>query len=115
VSLSGISDLTIRDHKFSGNSLRCKRDHLLYHGTILYGFPLENVARYLRTPPREPEYRAGRSHAEFLSNVPADPPTLQQSMRAAFDVGERMAQWPRDRVEQLVSQRYGQVMWHLER
>lgn len=115
VILDGISDLSYRGRKFSGNSLRCKRDHLLYHGTILYDFPLEKVASYLRTPPREPEYRGGRSHAEFVTNLPVDPRELKQSLPASFAVGGALADWPRARVEQLVAERYGLATWHLER
>lgn len=114
-SFSGISDLAADGRKFSGNSLRCKRDHLLYHGTILYGFPLETIARYLRAPPREPEYRAGRGHAEFVTNIPIDPQALRRTLPDAFDARKALAQWPRVRVEQLVAQRYGQAAWHLER
>src|SRR5580692_1066670 len=33
VARRGICDLTYRDRKFSGNSVRCRRQHLLYHGT----------------------------------------------------------------------------------
>ena len=61
-ALQGISDLTVDRRKFSGNSLRCKRDHLLYHGTLLCQFPLQLISNCLRTPPRQPEYRDGRPH-----------------------------------------------------
>jgi lipoate-protein ligase A len=62
VSRCGISDLTIDGRlKFSGNSLRASRTHLLYHGTLLYEFPLPLVGQLLLTPPRQPEYRARRA------------------------------------------------------
>ena len=69
VDLAGTSDLAYLGCKFSGNSLRCKRTHLLYHGTILYDFALSQIGRYLKTPPREPEYRSGRNHGEFVRNL----------------------------------------------
>lgn len=114
-SLSGISDLTVSGRKFSGNSLRCKRDHLLYHGTILYDFPLATIARYLRPPPREPEYREGRSHGEFVTNVAVDPSSLRQTLKTAFAADEVLTRWPKARVEELVRQRYDRREWHLER
>jgi lipoate-protein ligase A len=114
-SLSGTSDLTASGRKFSGNSLRCKRDHLLYHGTILYDFPLETIARYLLSPPREPDYRGGRSHGEFVTNLPADPRAVRRSLPAAFAAQGTLADWPRGYVEQLVAERYGRAEWHLER
>ena len=44
----GTSDLAIGDLKFSGNSARCRRRWLLYHGTLLYDFPLSLVAQCLQ-------------------------------------------------------------------
>ncbi len=46
---AGISDLVIGNKKCSGNSLRCKRNHFLYHGTLLYDFPLEKNQRVFET------------------------------------------------------------------
>ena len=43
VCCRGISDLVVGDLKFSGNSVRCKRQYLLYHGTLLYDFPLGRI------------------------------------------------------------------------
>src|SRR4051794_4007835 len=40
--------------KFSGNSLRMKRSHLLYHGTLLYNFDLGLIEKCLCMPPRQP-------------------------------------------------------------
>src|SRR5262245_22119574 len=69
VEQCGTSDLAIGNRKFSGNSLRCKREHLLYHGTLLYEFDLSLISRLLRMPPRMPGYRDGRSHEEFVMNL----------------------------------------------
>ena len=71
IARRGVSDLAIGERKFSGNSLRIKRTHLLYHGTLLYDFPLEAIGRYLIEPPRQPEYRHRRPHASFVTNLPA--------------------------------------------
>lgn len=83
--LRGTSDLAFGERKFSGNSLRCRRRHLLYHGTLLYDFNLELITELLQTsPPRQPEYRAGRSHLEFVANMPARPESLKDGLRRAF-------------------------------
>ena len=66
----GISDLAVEGKKFSGNAQQRKRDHLLHHGTLLYSFDLDLLPRYLKAPPRQPEYRAQRAHEDFLGNVP---------------------------------------------
>lgn len=85
VQLSGTSDLTLDGRmKFSGNSLRCCRTHLLYHGTLLYDFPLEIVERCLRTPPRQPEYRQGRRHEEFVANIDMTRDGLRRAVVAGW-------------------------------
>lgn len=70
VVAAGISDLAIGDRKFSGNSQRWKKRAFLHHGTILYDFDLPRISRYLKHPSREPDYRRGRSHVEFVANLP---------------------------------------------
>ena len=87
LSRRGISDLAVgsEGRKFSGNSLRMKRRHLLYHGTLLYDFPLEMIAECLRRPPREPAYRNGRPHAAFVANLPLDRAAIRHALIAAWD------------------------------
>ena len=80
----GICDLTWRNKKFSGNSLRITRDSLLYHGTILYDFDLNLIARCLCAAPRQPDYRAGRDHESFVTNVPIDPERLKADLLRHF-------------------------------
>jgi len=63
-------DLTIMGKKFGGSSQKRSRTTLLHHGTILSNFDLGLVSRYLLEPPRSPAYREGRSHPDFLTNVP---------------------------------------------
>jgi len=112
VELQGISDLVWRGRKFSGNSLRCKRSHLLYHGTLLYDFKLELVEQLLGVPPRQPDYRGGRSHKEFVANLPATADALRVELIAAWDARTTQIPWPREMVEQLVVQRYSQANWN---
>jgi len=80
VDLQGICDLSIDGRKFSGNALRYKRDWLLYHGTILYDFPIQAIACYLNFPPRQPSYREGRSHEDFLTNIQTSREQLSQRL-----------------------------------
>ena len=76
VCFRGTSDLAIGNQKFSGNSMRCRRRHFLYHGTILYNFPLEMISRCLKIPPWMPDYRNGREHGAFVANLPAPADTI---------------------------------------
>jgi lipoate-protein ligase A len=115
VKFDGTSDLIWQGRKFSGNSLRCKRTHLLYHGTILYNFRIKHIGRYLKPPPREPEYRAHRSHEEFLTNVPVDSLRLKELLATVFEAVVPLSDWPRDRTSNLMHVRYGLSAWHAER
>ncbi len=112
VRCQGISDLALEQRKFSGNSMRCKREHLLYHGTLLYDFPLDLVGRFLRQPPRQPEYRAGRDHGAFLTNLPLDATTLRQALAAAWQADRPYADWPQAETARLALQRYSQADWN---
>ena len=84
VSCRGTSDLAAGEFKFSGNSVRCKRDHLLYHGTLLHDFPLELIDSLLAMPPHVPEYRAGRGHGEFVRNLSVDAGELRRACRSSL-------------------------------
>ena len=115
VERRGTSDLAIGDRKFSGNSLRVKREHLLYHGTLLYDFPLELIAACLRTPPRQPEYRAGRAHLDFVANLPVDPAALRRAIVAGWAADEPLVDWPRQLTERLVAEKYATREWNYRR
>ena len=65
-------DLARGGRKFGGCSQRRSRRSVLHHGTLLSEFDLELVGRYLAEPVRQPEYRRGRRHGEFLTNVGLD-------------------------------------------
>ena len=113
VEHQGISDLTLGRWKFSGNSLRCKRTHFLYHGTILYQFPIPLIAECLGRAPREPEYRAGRDHVEFVRNLDLPRETLREAIIRCWDVSGPLESWPRDRTARLVKTRYDLEKWNL--
>ncbi|MEZ6112895.1 MAG: lipoate--protein ligase family protein [Pirellulaceae bacterium] len=108
----GISDLTVGDRKVSGNSLRCRRDHVLYHGTLLYSFPLADVAELLGTPPRQPEYRDGRSHTDFVANLNVPVDDLRAALIEAWAANEPLTNWPRAAAERLHAERYSRDEWN---
>jgi lipoate-protein ligase A len=108
---AGISDLALEGRKVSGNAQQRKRDHLLHHGTLLYAFDLERVGRYLRPPPRPPEYRVGREHAAFLRNLDLPRDELKRRLRAAWQADEELESWPEEGVRQLVREKYGEPEW----
>jgi lipoate---protein ligase len=111
IELQGASDLTLGGRKFSGNAQQRKRSHLLHHGTLLCGFDFTPLERYLKHPPRQPEYRRGRRHADFLTNLPCDASTLMAAMRSAWPVDSAEVALPADLVKQLVQEKYACAEW----
>ena len=69
VQIQGISDLAIDGQKFSGNAQNRKRRLILFHGTILLDLDLAVVEACLCMPSKEPQYRQGRAHRDFLRNI----------------------------------------------
>ncbi|MBD3380124.1 MAG: lipoate--protein ligase family protein [Candidatus Omnitrophica bacterium] len=64
-----LSDLALNGRKFSGNAQARKRRYFLHHGTLLLDLDLCRIAKHLKHPPKEPEYRVGREHLDFLVNL----------------------------------------------
>jgi len=77
--LRGISDLAWmeerhgrwEERKLSGSSLHLPRECGVYLASILVSVDPKTLDRYLRHPSREPEYRQGRGHGEFVANLAA--------------------------------------------
>jgi len=111
----GTSDLALAERKFSGNSLRCRRHAMLYHGTLLYDFPLDTLAALLAYAPRQPEYRAARNHREFVGNLPADRACLSAALAEAFGATTEFPAEERDALfadaRRLAAEKYGDRAW----
>ena len=107
IEFAGTSDLAIAGRKFSGNSQQRKRRFLLHHGTLLHAFDLDAFGRYLKLPPRRPEYRGDRPHRDFVTNLPDDPEGIRSSLCAAWQADKVLAEWPEEKVRQLVAEKYG--------
>jgi len=109
----GTSDLALGPNKFSGNSVRCKRNYMLYHGTILYNLPLGMISQCLAEPQRQPAYRERRPHDAFVVNLPATAATVRQALITAWEAADAYADWPQERVRRLVAEKYSQGEWNL--
>lgn len=113
VAHAGISDLVIARQgspalKISGNALRAKRHHFLYHGTLLYDFALERIGQLLATPIRTPAYRKDRPHDQFVANLPLSREQLEQVLVEAWQANEPLTDWPRERTAELVATKYSE-------
>ena len=69
VAQAGVSDLTVAGRKIGGSCIWRTRNILYYSTTVLVAPNWELIERYLPHPPREPEYRDGRPHREFLTSL----------------------------------------------
>jgi lipoate-protein ligase A len=121
VSCAGTSDLVFLERddeglarKFSGNSMRMKRTHLLYHGTLLYDFDLKLIDSCLKAPPRQPDYRGGRSHENFVTNLPVPRQSLVDAIDDAWATDGDLLAWPRTIVAEIVRERIGRDSWTRE-
>ena len=68
----GISDLTQQGNKIGGSCIHRAKDILYYSTTLLVEPEIGAMQRYLRHPPREPDYRAGRAHHHFVAALIRD-------------------------------------------
>ena len=112
--MQGTCDLTISDRKVSGNSLRVRRTHFLYHGTLLYEMDLECIDRLLRMPPRRPEYRADRAHRDFVARIEAPRESLVAALREIWEARELWTEaMPLEAIERIVRERLADDAWNL--
>lgn len=111
VVVTGLSDLALGIRKISGNAQQRKRTHLLHHGSLLYGFDATMVERYLRMPPRQPEYRQLRSHVDFMTNLPIESSTLKSKLAEIWDANDPMTDWPTELTNKLLQEKYETAEW----
>jgi lipoate-protein ligase A len=114
VSLEGSGDLVLSGRKCAGSAQRRLRRWFMVHYSILYAFPLERIARYLAIPDRQPAYRQGRGHEEFLSNLPLPRKILVESICSTWSPGSWLSAPPSGAlllIEDLLSEKFGNHAW----
>jgi lipoate---protein ligase len=116
VTVQGVSDLVYGGRKCSGNSARWLPDAVLHHGTILYQFDLEFVSRCLRFPSKQPDYRASRPHADFVTNLPVSRAGIVAGLSHAWSATEPPSREWFEAIDsllpELLESRYRQSTWH---
>jgi lipoate-protein ligase A len=66
VSSKGVSDLAVGNKKIFGSTLAIRRSGVLFLASLILTDIRDRAEKYLKLPARQPEYRANRSHREFL-------------------------------------------------
>lgn len=69
IERKGISDLSINGRKILGCAIYRKQNFLMYQAVINVCEDPLVIQKYLKAPQREPDYRANRSHAEFVTSL----------------------------------------------
>ncbi len=115
VHIAGTSDLVYQNKKVSGNSLRCRRGGLIYHGTLICDLDLKLIADCLKQPARQPEYRQGRDHRAFLTQLPFSTETLKEAIAKQFQAVDKILDCPMGLCERLAREKYQLNSWNLAR
>ena len=109
--VEGTSDLATGGVKFSGNAQQRKRRFFLHHGTLLCGFDLARVSKYLNAPERQPDYRRDRPHAEFIANLPVSVEEAKRLLVVEWQPDSDYALVPMAKVRELVEEKYSRDEW----
>ena len=127
VDIRGVCDLTIEGQKISGNALRLKRHWLMYHGTLLIDMPLRWISEYLAMPPKQPEYRQGRSHEQFVRGLgdhirdsKVFKAILERALQRVWQADRPWGEHPfaaqaDEQVQGWLERRYKDLAWHTQR
>lgn len=90
VAVRGISDLALGERKVAGSSLRLWHGWVLFQLSVLVDLDVSLLERYLRAPSREPAYRRGRAHRDFVTTLQdagavASPSQVVAALRRALE------------------------------
>jgi len=112
VEICGHTDLTWNGLKFSGNAQRRKSRYFLFHGTILLNFDIDLVQKVLLMPEVQPEYRDGRSHQSFMTNLPLDKNQVQMTIATQWKANGKFDALPVKQIETLATEKYLSPQWN---
>ena len=112
IEISGHTDLALNGRKFSGNAQKRKRGFFLFHGSFLLDFDLELVQFLLKTPPKMPEYRASRSHRDFICNLPISRQNVKFALQKAWKATEKLENPPFELARKLIEEKYARDEWN---
>ncbi len=112
ITMEGHTDLALGGRKFSGNAQRRKRAHVLFHGGFLLDFDLRLLAALLRMPPRQPDYRRGRAHEDFLTRLESTRDIVRATLRQAWGASAPATAPPAKAIARLVFEKYSRPEWN---
>lgn len=110
-----ICDVAVAGKKVSGNAQARKKKYFLQHGTFLHDFDIGRINACLKHPPKEPEYRKGRNHADFIANIPLSAEDLKECVTRAFPVlqgDQTLDKAYLAELSGLIDTKYAQDLWN---
>jgi lipoate-protein ligase A len=113
-SVRGHTDLCLGNLKFAGNSQRRRKNFLLFHGTLLLQCDLNLVEPLLLMPSLQPEYRAQRPHAEFITNLNLPAPAIKNALIQAWQAGTELKNPPLEKIQKLAQEKYSTAEWNFK-
>lgn len=114
VRRQGDTDLAIGGLKFSGNAQRRRSQTLLFHGTFLLHFDLDCMEAVLPMPSRQPDYRQGRAHREFLMNLSLPSDSVKRVVRDCWRATELSQAIPQPKITLLARDKYVKDEWNMK-
>ncbi len=96
----GLSDLAWKGRKLAGCSCYLPRDYALYLASLMVLDCRVPVERYLTHPTREPDYRNGRPHGDFMACLadfterPVDPSDFLSACEEQAENMQEHLDWP---------------------
>ena len=114
ISVRGHTDLCLGDLKFAGNSQRRRKNFLLFHGTLLLDCDLSLVSELLQIPSLQPDYRASRSHTEFVTNLNLPAEKVKAALVAAWNADEELKNPPLEEISKLAREKYSTREWNFK-
>lgn len=117
VLVRGHTDLAIEASgagflKVAGNSQRRRKHFLLFHGTFLLNCDLSLIGELLRMPSLQPDYRAGRAHQEFVTNLNLPVTAVKTALARAWSADGQPPGLPHDKIENLARTKYSTRGWN---
>jgi lipoate-protein ligase A len=102
ISIQGHTDLAIvtpdasrpTPLKFSGNAQRRRKHFLLFHGSLLLNFDLPLISELLQMPSLQPDYRGGRSHEQFITNLGLPAAAVKNALATEWRTDKEIFQAP---------------------
>jgi len=122
IAVRGHTDLTLITHhsslvtekKFAGNSQRRRKNFLLFHGTLLLNCDLNLIGDLLLMPSLSPDYRSGRSHKDFVTNLDLPAEKIKAALAQTWGANDEFKNPPLVEIKKLAQEKYSTREWNFK-